>query len=159
MFRPLRPIRPVGVTRPVGAPLVRGLVVGGAAYAAGRGAADRRRGEQDQSEAIAALQAQVAAPAGTAAPAVAVVAAAQPGQAASAVPAASGLPAVPAASGLPAVPTASGLPAVPTASGLPAASAGAPDLADKLADLGRMAQQGLLTPEEFATAKARLLGG
>ncbi|MBP0447962.1 SHOCT domain-containing protein [Kitasatospora sp. RG8] len=144
MFRPLRPIRPVRVMRPVGAPLVRGLVVGGAAYAAGRGAADRRRGEQDQNEAIAALQAQLAAPAGTAAPAVAVVAAAQPGPAASAVPTASGLPAVPIAS---------------AASGLPAASAGAPDLADKLADLGRMAQQGLLTPEEFATAKARLLGG
>ncbi|AUY54027.1 SHOCT domain-containing protein [Streptomyces sp. CB01881] len=136
--------------RPVGAPLVRGLVVGGAAYAAGRGAAGRRRGEQDQNEAIAALQAQVAAPAGTAAPAapaVAVVAAAQPGQAASAVPTASGLPTVPA------VPAASAVPAVPTA------SAGAPDIADKLADLGRMAQQGLLTPEEFATAKARLLGG
>lgn len=33
----MRPIRPVGAVRPVGTPLVRGLVVGGAAYAAGHG--------------------------------------------------------------------------------------------------------------------------
>ncbi|MCX5213933.1 hypothetical protein OG689_32485 [Kitasatospora sp. NBC_00240] len=39
MFRPMRPIRPLRVRRPVGAPLVRGLVVGGAVYAAGGGAA------------------------------------------------------------------------------------------------------------------------
>ncbi|MFI9326655.1 SHOCT domain-containing protein [Kitasatospora sp. NPDC052868] len=111
MFRPLRPIRPMRVMRPVGAPLVRGLVVGGAAYAAGRSVANGRRNEQDQNEAIAELQAQQAAP---------------PVQAAPSAPAA------------------------------PAAGA---DIADKLAQLGRMVQQGLLTPEEFATAKARLLGG
>ncbi|MFE4604617.1 hypothetical protein ACFRKE_27595, partial [Kitasatospora indigofera] len=33
-----------------------------------------------------------------------------------------------------------------------------PDLADKLTELGRMVRQGLLTPEEFSTAKALLLG-
>lgn len=108
MFRPLRPIRPMRVMRPVGAPLVRGLVVGGAAYAAGRSVANGRRNEQDQNEAIAELQAQQAGP---------------PVQAA------------------------------------PAAPAAPADIADKLARLGRMVQQGLLTPEEFATAKARLLGG
>ncbi|WP_161790127.1 SHOCT domain-containing protein [Streptacidiphilus carbonis] len=31
--------------------------------------------------------------------------------------------------------------------------------ADRLVQLGEMVRQGLLTPEEFATAKARLLGG
>ncbi|MFF1904597.1 hypothetical protein [Kitasatospora sp. NPDC058218] len=42
---------------------------------------------------------------------------------------------------------------------VPDGPAGVPDIADKLSDPGRPAQQGLLTPEEFATAKARLLGG
>lgn len=37
----------------------------------------------------------------------------------------------------------------------PVASAG---VADELAKLGQLAQQGLLSPEEFAAAKARLLG-
>lgn len=43
---------------------------------------------------------------------------------------------------------------------VPGAVPGAvPDIADKLAELGRMVRQGLLTPQEFAAAKARLLGG
>ncbi len=120
MFRPLRPIRPIRVMRPVGAPLVRGLVVGGAAYAAGRSTARSQRNEQDQNAAIAELQAGqqqqqpvYQAPQYAPAPAPAPVAAP------------------------------------------PAAE---PDIADKLADLGRMVQQGLLTQEEFTTAKARLLG-
>ncbi|GAA3000819.1 hypothetical protein GCM10020229_11240 [Kitasatospora albolonga] len=115
MFRPLRPIRPVRVVRPVGAPLVRGLVVGGAAYAAGRSAARSAQNEQDQNAAIADLQAQQAAPVYQAPPAY------QP----------------------------------PPAPAAPAQ----PDVATKLADLGQMVQQGLLTPEEFAAAKAKLLAG
>jgi len=75
MFRPMRPIRPVRAVRPPGAPLVRGLVAGGAAYAAG---SDLGAG---------------------------------------------------------------------------------PDLAARLAGLGQLVQQGLLTPEEFAVAKAKLLAG
>lgn len=42
------------------------------------------------------------------------------------------------------------------AAGAPAVG---PQIADMLFDLGRLTRQGLLTPEEFATAKARLLGG
>ncbi|PYC85828.1 SHOCT domain-containing protein [Streptomyces tateyamensis] len=75
MFRPMRPIRPVRVVRPVGAPLVRGLVVGGAAYAAGRGAARSAADEQAQDQAIADLRAQQQArpvpPAAAASPGVA----------------------------------------------------------------------------------------
>lgn len=115
MFRPLRPIRPIRAVRPVGAPLVRGLVVGGAAYAAGRSMARSQQGEQDQNAAIAELQA-----------------AQQPVYQAP--------------------------PPAPAPVAAPAAPAAAPDIADKLADLGRMVQQGLLTPEEFTAAKARLLG-
>ncbi|WHM36650.1 SHOCT domain-containing protein [Streptomyces sp. BPTC-684] len=45
----------------------------------------------------------------------------------------------------------------------PEAPPGAPgpgdaELVDLLTQLGRLAQQGVLTPEEFAAAKARLLG-
>ncbi|GAA1171042.1 pyruvate/2-oxoglutarate dehydrogenase complex dihydrolipoamide acyltransferase (E2) component [Kitasatospora gansuensis] len=107
MFRPMRPIRPMRVVRPVGAPLVRGLVVGGAAYAAGRSAARSAQNEQDQNAAIADLQAQQAPP-----------------------------------------------PAYQ-----PPPAAAQPDLTSRLTELGQMVQQGLLTPEEFATAKARLLAG
>lgn len=93
MFRPLRrPIRPLRVTRPVGAPLVRGLVLGGAAYAAVRHPA-RPPGEEREEQ-----------------------------------------------------------------GGQDGGRGAVPDLAQKLTDLGRMVQQGLLTPEEFATVKARLLG-
>ncbi|MDQ0307315.1 hypothetical protein J2S46_001871 [Kitasatospora herbaricolor] len=105
MFGPMRPIRPLRVRRPVGAPLVRGLVVGGAVYAAGR--------------------------------------AARPAEGA-------GRPA------RPPYPAPVPGPDAPGAAG-PAAAPG-PDLADKLTELGRMVGQGLLTPEEFSTAKALLLG-
>ncbi|MEV8526106.1 SHOCT domain-containing protein [Streptomyces sp. NPDC052000] len=40
----------------------------------------------------------------------------------------------------------------------PVARGGA-DIADRLSRLGDMAREGLLTPEEFATAKSKLLGG
>ena len=112
MFRPLRPIRPIRAVRPVGAPLVRGLVVGGAAYAAGRSMARSQQGEQDQNAAIAELRAAQQQPVHQA----------------------------------------------PPPAPAPVAAPAAPDIADKLADLGRMVQQGLLTPEEFTAAKARLLG-
>ncbi|MFJ8046211.1 SHOCT domain-containing protein [Kitasatospora sp. NPDC096147] len=114
MFRPMRPIRPVRVVRPVGAPLVRGLVVGGAAYAAGRSAARSARDEQDQNAAIADLQAQqaAAAPSSYQAPAPA-----------------------------------------------PAPAQAPADVAGKLASLAELVQQGLLTPEEFAAAKAKVLAG
>ncbi|MFE5944962.1 SHOCT domain-containing protein [Streptomyces sp. NPDC056480] len=38
------------------------------------------------------------------------------------------------------------------------ASGGAPSVSDQLVRLGELARQGLLTPEEFAAAKAGLLG-
>lgn len=75
-----RPMRPVAVRRPVGAPLLRGALIGAAAYGMGR-----RDARQDQAIAD-------------------------------------------------------------------------PDLAGRLTRLGEMAQQGLLDPDEFAAAKARLLG-
>ncbi|AUG81265.1 hypothetical protein CFP65_6618 [Kitasatospora sp. MMS16-BH015] len=100
----------------MGAPLVRGLVVGGAAYAAGRSAANAARDEQDQNQAIADLQAQQAQ-------------AAYQGQ--QAPPAGY----------------------QQTAGYQPPAT----DVAGKLTQLGEMVQQGLLTPAEFAAAKAKLL--
>ena len=75
-----RPMRPAAVRRPVGAPLLRGALIGGAAYNMGR-----RDARQDQAIAD-------------------------------------------------------------------------PDLAGRLTRLGEMARQGLLDPDEFAAAKARLLG-
>ena len=48
---------------------------------------------------------------------------------------------------------ASAAPAAPAA-----AASGGGSIADQLANLGAMAQQGLLSPEEFAAAKAKLLG-
>ncbi|QMU73612.1 SHOCT domain-containing protein [Streptacidiphilus sp. P02-A3a] len=105
-------MRPV-VRRPVGAPLLRGAIVGGAAYHLGRRAAEGAEREAGQDQAIADLRQQPAAPPAPAAPAPA--------------------------------------PA--------AAAAGGDDLTAKLTRLGEMAQQGLLTPEEFTAAKARLLGG
>ena len=100
-----RPMRPVVVRRPVGAPLLRGALIGGAAYGVGR-----RNAQQDaaQDQAIADLQAQQAAPAPN-----------------------------------------------PYVQQPPA---GGQDVATKLTRLGEMAQQGLLTPAEFAAAKAQLLG-
>ncbi|MBF9073269.1 SHOCT domain-containing protein [Streptacidiphilus fuscans] len=102
----MRPAHRV-VVRPVGSPLLRGALVGGAAYAAGRSRARAQADEAAQDQAIADLQSRQAA------------AAHQP-------------PA----------------PATPLA---------ADDVASKLAQLGTMVQQGLLTPEEFAAAKAKLL--
>lgn len=99
-------LRPV--VRPVGAPLLRGAIVGGTAYAVGKHAANNARQEQDQNAAIQDLQAQQ-------------VAARQPVYEA------------------------------------PPAPAGG-NVTDELARLGQLQQQGLLTPEEFAAAKARLLG-
>lgn len=107
MFRPrMRPVR-----RPVGAPLLRGAIVGGTAYHLGKRAAEGAEREAGQDQAIADLQQQPAPPPAPAAPAA------------------------------------------------PAAAAGGGDITAKLARLGDMAQQGLLTPEEFTAAKARLLGG
>lgn len=107
-MRPMRPVRPV-VVRPMGAPLLRGALVGGAAYAAGK---SRARGETDeaaQHQAVAELQSrQAVTPPPPPAPAPAV---------------------------------------------LPATD----DVASKLTQLGAMMQQGLLTPEEFAAAKGKLL--
>ncbi|MFC1438340.1 SHOCT domain-containing protein [Streptacidiphilus sp. N1-10] len=91
-------MRPVVVRRPVGAPLLRGALIGGAAYGVGRRNARNAQQDAAQDQAIAELQAQQQPPAG--------------GQ----------------------------------------------DIAAKLSQLGGMVQQGLLTPEEFAAAKARLLG-
>ena len=91
------------IVRRRGMPLLRGALIGGAGYAAGRSAANRAQHEAQQSQAIADLQSQQAPP--------------------------------------------------------PAPAAAAPDLADKLTQLGQLVQQGLLSPEEFATAKAKLLGG
>ncbi|WP_190213226.1 SHOCT domain-containing protein [Kitasatospora indigofera] len=115
MFRPMRPIRPLRVRRPVGAPLVRGLVVGGAVYAAGRAARPPADGRP-------------------------------------------GWPPYPApAPGSPGTPAAAPGPGAAEGASGPAPLPG-PDLADKLTELGRMVRQGLLTPEEFSTAKALLLG-
>ncbi|MFI9210379.1 SHOCT domain-containing protein [Streptomyces sp. NPDC053253] len=113
-------LRPV--VRPRGAPLLRGALVGGAAYAAGRSSARSARREQDQEAAIADLQAQQ-----------------QQQQQPAAAP-----PPAPAQSPLP-------------PAGAPASGA-APTVTDQLTRLGELAQQGLLTPEEFAAAKAKLLG-
>ncbi|MFE7584799.1 SHOCT domain-containing protein [Streptomyces gardneri] len=117
--RPL--VRPV--VRPRGAPLLRGALVGGAAYVAGKSSARAARREQDQEEAIADLQAQQQQQPQAYAP--------PPAQATVQSP----LP-----------------PAGASVAGA------APTVTDQLIRLGELAQQGLLTPEEFAAAKAKLLG-
>ncbi|WP_462100598.1 SHOCT domain-containing protein [Streptacidiphilus sp. PAMC 29251] len=108
-------MRPVIVRRPMGAPLLRGAILGGAAYGLGRNAARNAQQDADQDQAIADLEAARQAP--------------QP-------PAPNAYYHPPAA---------------------PAAAAGGTDLTAKLAQLGTMVQQGLLTPEEFTAAKAKLL--
>ncbi|MEU1422140.1 SHOCT domain-containing protein [Kitasatospora sp. NPDC005751] len=90
MIRSPGPIRPVRVQRPVGAPLVRGPVLGAAAGSAPGGPVDEGAGPVNEPV---------------------------------------------------------NQPAV------------GPQIAGMLFDLGRLTRQGLLTPEEFATAKARLLDG
>ncbi|GAA3772008.1 hypothetical protein GCM10022403_004100 [Streptomyces coacervatus] len=92
-------------------PLLRGALVGGTAYAAGRRAAQTQQHEADQQAAIDQLQAQQAAP--------------------------------PAA------------PPPPPAAAQPSAGSA---LLDELKRLGELRDQGVLTDEEFAAAKARLLG-
>lgn len=88
------------IVRRRGRPLLRGALIGGAGYAAGRRAAGNAQREAQQSAAIADLQAQ------------------QPAA-----------------------------PATPST-----------NVTDRLAQLGQMADQGLLTEQEFAAAKAKLLG-
>jgi hypothetical protein len=107
MFRPrTRPVR-----RPVGAPLPRGAIVGGAAYRMGRRSAEGAQRQAGQEQASADLQAQQDAP-----------------------------------------------PTAAQQSGAQQAGAG-DDITTKLTKLGEMAQQGLLTPDEFAAARTRLLSG
>jgi membrane protease subunit (stomatin/prohibitin family) len=84
----------------MGMPLLRGAIVGGAAYSMGRRAASSAQREQEQSAAIADLQVQQA----------------------------------------------------PVA-------AGQNDVASRLAQLSDLLQQGVLTPDEFAQAKAKVLAG
>ena len=110
-----RPMRPVIVRRPLGAPLLRGALVGGAAYGMGRRAARNQQQDAEQDQAIADLQAQNAY--------------------------------------APAAPVPQAAPVTPAAP----AGGGGGDVASKLAQLGAMVQQGLLTPEEFTAAKAKLL--
>jgi hypothetical protein len=93
-------------------PLLRGALVAGTGYAAGRHAARRQQAESEQDAAIADLQDQ--------------------GQAQA--------------------------PPAPPPAAAPAA-APAPSLVDDLARLGSLHSQGLISDEEFAAAKAKLLGG
>jgi hypothetical protein len=103
------------VVRRRGMPLLRGAVVGGAAYSMGRRAANSAQREQEQSEAIADLQTRQAQ---------------QTQQAEQAQQA-----------------------QIP----VPAQQSGETDIASRLAQLSDLQQQGVLTPEEFAQAKARIL--
>lgn len=93
------------IRRRVGMPLLRGAVVGGAAYSMGRRAANSAQREQQQSAAIADLEASQATAAQP-----------QPVQ-------------------------------------------GQTDMAARLVQLGELLQQGVLTPDEFAQAKAKVLAG
>jgi membrane protease subunit (stomatin/prohibitin family) len=93
------------VRRRVGMPLLRGAIVGGAAYSMGRRAATSAQREQQQSAAIADLQQAEAA---------------QP---------------------------------------QPAQVQPQGDVTSRLAQLGELLQQGVLTPDEFAQAKAKVLAG
>jgi membrane protease subunit (stomatin/prohibitin family) len=91
-------------------PLLRGAVVGGAAYSMGRRAANSNQREQEQSTAIADLQAQSQYQASQVQTSQAQV----PAQ-------------------------------------------GRTDVASRLAQLGDLLQQGVLTQDEFARAKAKVL--
>ncbi|MFJ6794404.1 SHOCT domain-containing protein [Streptomyces sp. NPDC091268] len=171
-------IRPVRVTvhsadRPAGRPLLRGLL----ARAAGAGAAGAAGGTE-AAEAAGAAEGTVRAdaprrgvrwtPAGPteSAGAVGPVEPADPAEPAGAVgsvepadpaePAGSLKPSAGAAEPAePASPTGS---AGRTASAEPVRSAGAGGLVAELRELADLAREGLLTPEEFTAAKARLLG-
>jgi hypothetical protein len=103
------------VRRRVGMPLLRGAIVGGAAYSMGRRAANSAQREQQQSAAIADLQqAEAAQP--------------QPAQPQPVQP--------------------------PPVQARPQG-----DVTSRLAQLGELLQQGVLTPDEFAQAKAKVLAG
>lgn len=52
-----------------------------------------------------------------------------------------------------------GAPGSPGGSGAPGTAAPGSDLTDRLTQLAALAREGLLTPEEFSAAKARLLSG
>ena len=91
------------IRRRVGMPLLRGAIVGGAAYSMGRRAAGNAQREEQQNAAIADLQSSPA-PSGPLAPAQ-------------------------------------------------------DDVAGRLTQLGDLLQQGVLTPDEFARAKAKVLAG
>jgi membrane protease subunit (stomatin/prohibitin family) len=99
--------------RRVGRPLLRGALIGGAGYMAGKRMAAGTQRENEQDAAIADLQTRQSQTSQT-----------QPAQPAQ--------------------------PAQPQAE---------QNIADRLAQLAQMQQQGLLTPEEFTAAKARLLQG
>ena len=103
------------VRRRAGMPLLRGAIVGGAAYSMGRRAATSAQREQQQSAAIADLQqAEAAQP--------------QPTQ-------------------------------VQPVQSQPAQAQPQGDVTSRLAQLGELLQQGVLTPDEFAQAKAKVLAG
>ncbi|MFE0106670.1 SHOCT domain-containing protein [Streptomyces sp. NPDC059009] len=123
------------VVRPAGAPLLRGMLVGGTAYAAGRSVARRAQHEQDQNAAIEDLQAQSQAQSQTQWQAQSQTQWQGPAQA----------PPQP----VPSVPQTPPAPSAPPV----------PSLADQLTQLAALVQQGLMTQEEFAAAKAKLLGG
>ena len=101
------------IVRRRGMPLLRGAVVGGAAYSMGRRAASSAQREQEQSAAIADLQTQQAQT--------------QQAQAPQAQ--------------------------APQTQQAPAG------IGSQLAQLSELQRQGLLTPDEFAQAKAKLLTG
>jgi Short C-terminal domain len=108
------------VRRRVGMPLLRGAIVGGAAYSMGRRAATSAQREQQQSAAIADLQqAEAAQP--------------QPAQV-------------------------QPVQSQPVQS-QPAQAQPQGDVTSRLAQLGELLQQGVLTPDEFAQAKAKVLAG
>ena len=105
------------VRRRAGMPLLRGAIVGGAAYSMGRRAATSAQREQQQSAAIADLQqAEAAQP--------------QPAQV-----------------------------QPQPVQAQPAQAQPQGDVTSRLAQLGELLQQGVLTPDEFAQAKAKVLAG
>ena len=105
------------VRRRAGMPLLRGAIVGGAAYSMGRRAANSAQREQQQSAAIADLQqAEAAQP--------------QPAQV-----------------------------QPQPVQARPAQVQPQGDVTSRLAQLGELLQQGVLTPDEFAQAKAKVLAG
>jgi hypothetical protein len=92
---------------------MRGAMIGGAGYMAGKSAANKRAAEQEQNQRIAELEAQQA-------PAPAAAAMAPP-------------------------------------AGPPAAAAGGTDVVGELTKLKGLLDAGVLSPEEFEVAKAKVL--